>query len=1019
MAVAVQAQTIPASTYQAMQWRLVGPFSGGRVTAVAGHPAQPNTFYLGATGGGVWRTTDAGTTWRNITDGYLTANTIGAIAVAPSDPNLIYVGTGEAPIRGVAAASGDGLYKSTDGGKAWQKVGFADGKQISRVVINPTNPNIVLVAVQGDPWGPSDTRGVYRSDDGGATWTRTLFVDRSTGASDLSMDAHDPNVLYAATWDHQRFPWAIRSGGPGSGLWKSTDGGLHFARLTRGLPSLMGKIGVSVSPADPTRVYAAVEATQGGVFRSDDAGATWKLVNDDQGPRDRGWYYSHITADPKNKDRVYEMAAPLVVSDDGGVTFKAISNPHGDNHALWIDPNHTEVMIEGNDGGASVTLNGGHTWSSEMNQPTGQFYRIETDLLWPYHIYTAQQDRTSVRIAASTTHGGIGEEDWHAAGGGESSYFGFDRQNPRLIYGTAGLGAATEYDERTGVSRKIDPYPMFDGFRPARELKYRPNWNAPIRVSQMHPDTIYWGSQKLLRSTDRGVTWVEVSPDLTRARPATMGTTGFPIQIEGAGGEHYATLADFVISPHDDKVIWTGSDDGLVHLTRDAGRTWSDVTPKDLPEGLVNSIEVSPHDPASAYIAFTRYKLDDDTPYAFKTTDYGRTWTAIASNLPAGHFVQVVREDPRRAGLLYAGTNSGVFVSFDAGAGWQPLQLDLPIVPVNDLEVHGDDLVAGTQGRGVWVIDGLAPLREITAAIAAEPVHLFRPEPALRLEGGGRPEEAEGHNPPAGAVFYYTLAGPPKTEATLDVIDAADRVVQHFTSKAPPVGDNSTTVKGQQTEPPSPPLPVKAGMNRYTWDLRFSAFVPIADTIRFVSFRPPRVGVGAYRLRLTVDGKAVESELDVAPHPGTTPATPEQWAEQQAMARKLYELVNEDHALTNAIRATEVKLRANKGKPALIARMEAWEKQVPQSPLPNGAVDKISFSSGLLTTQILHTLSVADGPPPTSGGLKMRTAELAAMWARMSTEGQHLLDQAGPNAVRSAAPVRASGGSESAGDDDE
>lgn len=994
-AVAAPVESVPPSTIQALQWRLIGPFSGGRTTAVAGHPSQPSTFYLGATGGGVWRTTDSGTSWRNITDGYLRTNTIGAIAVAPSDANLIYVGTGEAPIRGVAAASGDGLYKSADGGRTWANVGLVDGKQISRVIIHPSRPDILFVAVQGNPWGASDTRGVYKSIDGGMTWNKVLFVDRSTGASDLSMDAHNSDVLYAAMWDHQRSPWAIRSGGPGSGIWKSTDGGQHWKRLTQGLPGLMGKIGVAVSPADSRRVYAVIEATAGGVYRSDDAGDTWARVNDDQGPRDRGWYYSHITADPQNKDQVYLMAAPFVVSNDGGKTFRIIQNAHGDNHALWINPEHPQIMIEGNDGGAAVTLNGGRTWSSEMNQPTGQFYRIETDFLWPYHIYAAQQDRSSVRIASRSLHGGISEEDWHAIGGGESSYFGFDREHPRLIYGSAGLGEATEYDSETGVSRKIDPYPMFAGFRQAKELKYRANWNAPIRVSQQHPDSLYWGSQKLLRSTDRGLSWVEISPDLTRARPQTLGTTGYPIMIEGAGGEHYATLSDFVISPHDDRVIWSGSDDGMVHITRDGGKTWQDVTPKGLPEGLVNSIEVSPNDPATAYFAFNRYKLDDDAPYAFKTSDYGQTWTPIVAGLPTGHFVEAVREDPKRRGLLYLATDDTVFVSFSGGSDWQSLKLNLPAVPVNDLQVHEDDLVAVTQGRAIWVLDGLAPLRQVTSAIAAQSVHLYTPEPVLRLEGGGRAEGAEGANPTNGAVFYYYLSAPPAGDAVLEVIDAGGHVVQHFSSKSPSVGDMSTTVKGQQSQPPSPPLPVKPGMNRYTWDLRREAFTPTSDTIRFVSFRPPRIGPGNYTIRLTVDGKTSENPLQVLPQPGSISASPAQWAEQQATTTQLYELVNEDHALSNAIRATEAKLRAAHSQPALIARMEAWEKQVPQPPLPDGAIDKIGFPSGLLSTQILQTLSVADGPAPISAGVRTRTAELAAQWSAMKSDGDRLLAAAG------------------------
>jgi hypothetical protein len=624
-----------------------------------------------------------------------------------------------------------------------------------------------------------------------------------------------------------------------------------------------------------------------------------------------------------------------------------------------------------------------------------------------------------VRIASRTTHGGIGEEDWSAIGGGESGYFALDRKNPRLIYGSAGLGAMTEYDAETNVTRHIDPYPMFAGFRPARELRYRPNWNAPIRISQQHPDAIYWGSQKLLKSTDRGVTWTEISPDLTRARPATMGTTGFPIQIEGAGGEHYATLSDFVISPLDDRVIYTGSDDGLVHLTRDGGKTWTDITPKGLPEGLVNSIEVSPTTPGADYIAFTRYKLDDDTPYAFKTIDYGASWTNIAAGLPADHFVQVVREDPKRSEILYLGTNDSVHVSFDSGRNWQTLALNLPIVPVNDLQVHDDELVATTQGRGIWILGGLGPLRELDAGAASEAVHFFAPEPAPRLEGGrDGHDSAQGINPPNGAVFYYSLARPAKV-ATLTIVDANGHVVKRFTSAPGTAATGSENVKGAETQPPSPPLSLKKGMNRYFWDLRRDAFVPIADTIRFVSFRPPRIGAGSYEARLSIDGKVVERELHVLPHPGAMLGTAAQWAEEQTLSETLYEMVNQDHTLTNAIRATEAKLTTAKKLPALVAKMEAWQKQVPQSPLPNGTVDKISFPSSLLTTQILHTLSIADGPPPVSTGVKLRTTELAAMWAKMRADGERLLTEAGPYAVRNSPPLGRGLSKKSTSDEDD
>jgi photosystem II stability/assembly factor-like uncharacterized protein len=968
----------------------VGPFRGGRVTAVAGHPAQPLTFYFGATGGGVWKTTDAGVVWKNVSDGFFHTTTIGAIAVAPSNPEVVYVGTGESAIRGVAAASGDGVYKSTDGGKTWKQIGLVASKQISRIVVDQKNPDIVYVAAQGDPWADSAERGVYRSDDGGATWKKLLYVDASTGASDVSVDAHDPNIVYAAMWDHRRTPWQVRSGGPGSSLWKSTDAGAHWTKLTAGLPKLMGNIGVAVSPADPKVVFAMIEATEGGVYHSDDAGATWRRVNSDQGIRDRGWYYSRIFADPKDRDRVYVLAAGSVVSTDGGKTFKRVPTPHGDNHALWINPEHPDVMVEGNDGGAQVSQDGGKTWSSQMNQPTGQFYRIETDDQWPFHIYAGQQDRSTIRVASATTHEGIGQQDWADMGGGESAYLALDRKNPRLVYATNILGGISELDTSTGLLREIDPYPVFAGFHRGMELNYRFNWNAPVRVSQQDPSTIYHGAQKLLRSTDRGVTWAAISPDLTRARPETMGTTGGPIMVEGAGGEHYATLTDFVISPHDAGTIWTGSDDGLVHLTRDGGKTWTDVTPKGLPEADINAIEVSPQDPASAYIAAYRYKLDDFGPYAFATHDYGKTWTSIAGGLPKDDFVEVVREDPVRKGMLYAGLGWGIAVSFDDGGHWQPLQLNLPVAPVTDLQVKGDELAASTQGRAIWILDGLSALRGVSAETAAEPSHLFAPAPVIRIEETGAATRPDGTNPTPAAVIYYSLGAKPAGEATLEILDAQGQVVRRFSSAAAAVKQEEETVKGADRQPPPEPLPVKPGLNSYVWDLRLPNFTPVDDTIRYVSYHPPRVAPGAYKVRLTVDGKVSEQTLNVLPHPGTA-ATAADWAEQQRLSKTLYDLVNDNHATTSAVRALQAKLEAEHGDAKRIARLKAWQEQVPQAPLPNGVVDKIGYPSRLLSTQILYTLSVLDGPPPVGAAVRAHVQELVDQWARMKAEAEKLL----------------------------
>jgi len=985
--------SVPASAWQALQWRLVGPFRGGRVTAVAGHPDRPNSYFLGATGGGVWKTDDAGQSWHNVSDGFLGAGSIGAIAMAPSNPDIVYVGTGEAPIRGVATARGDGMYRSDDGGKSWRRIGLEHSRHISKVIVDSKDPNLVYVAVQGDAWGPSEERGVYRSRDGGAHWEKILFVDPSTGASDLDIDRSNPNILYAAMWDHRRRPWTVRSGGQGSGLWKSVDAGAHWTRLTKGLPSLMGKTGISVSPADPNRIWAMIEAVDGGVYRSDDAGRTWTWINRDAGIRDRAWYYTHIFAHPTDRNSVYVLAAPMVVSNDGGVTFEQIRTPHGDNHDLWINPRNPDLMIESNDGGANVSLNGGKSWSSQMNQPTGQFYRIATDLSWPYRIYSAQQDDSTVRIPSRSLEGGIGLSDWRPIGGGESAFVSFDRSNPRFVYATGLLGSVTEYDDSTGLIRDIDPYPVFAGFRQVKDLKYRFNWNAPILVSSHDPNVIYHGSDKLLRSTDRGVSWTEISPDLTRARPETMGTTGGPIMIEGAGGEHYATLTYIAESPHDSKVLWTGSDDGLVHVTRDGGAHWADVTPAGLPEGDINAIEISPHTPGTAYVVVARYKLDDFAPYAFRTTDFGRSWTAITNGLPRDSFMQVVREDPVRPGLLYAGTETGVFVSFDSGGSWKPFQLNLPVVQVNDLQVHGDDLVAATQGRAIWVLDGLEPLREVTPQIAAEPVYLFPPAAAVRVESGGRPESDEGSNPTEGATIDYSFASAPAGPVTLEILDSAGSVLRRFSSETR-VEKKVELVKGAQGEPPAPPLTKKAGLNRYVWNLRPEPMVATTDTIRFVPNRPYRVGPGTYRARLTAEGRTVEREFKVVPQPNLPPVAQAQWDEQQALSKRLYDLVNEVHRETNVMRALKRQL-AEQGQGAdLVREIARWEEQVPQAPLPDGIQDRIGFPSRLLSTQILHTLSILDGPPPVPVAVKAHVTELEAQWAPMKAAAEALRQRA-------------------------
>jgi len=999
------AQPIDPALYQALTWRNIGPFRAGRTTAVAGVSADPTTFYIGSSGGGVWKTTDAGLTWRNVSDGFFDVGAIGAIAVAPSDPKVIYVGTGEASIRGQTTSPGDGIYRSRDAGRTWAHIGLADTLHIAAIVVDPGNPEVVYVAAQGNPWVPSPDRGVYRTRDGGRTWSRVLYANPTTGAHDLSIDPTNPQILYAALWDHQRLPWNIRSGGPGSGLWKSTDGGDTWHRLRQGLPDLMGNTGVAVSPADPHRVYAMIEAVHGGVFRSNDAGRTWQRCNSDAGIRDRAWYYTRIYADPQKKDTVYVLASSMVRSTDGGITFRDVRTPHGDNHDLWIDPRNDRVMVEGNDGGGSVTLDGGQSWSSDLNQPTGQFYRIFADDRFPYWVYGAQQDWGTVAIASSTSHDGIGREDWHEVGGGESAHIGANARRPSLVYATGILGDVTEYDSADGAVREIPPYDHFAAFRPPSELKYRSNWSAPLLVSSHDPRAIYYGAQVVFKSTDRGIHWTAISPDLTRHEPTKEGVDGGPISIEGAGGETYDTITYIAESPVAAGNIWVGSDDGLVHLTRDDGGSWADVTPHGMRDAQVESIEPSPHDPARAYLAVSRYKLGDFTPMLYRTDDYGRSWRSIAAGLPAKVFVRVVREDPVRAGLLYAGTESGMFVSFDDGRHWQPFQLNLPRVAVTDLKVHDDDLIASTEGRAFWILDDLSSLEQLEAPVAKAGMYLFEPHRAYLVDRRGGPPGLldVGSNPPEGALIRFELAASADASdpVVLEILDREGHIIRRFTSQ-PLAHEARSLVKGVQKLPPAPPVPAKAGMNAYVWDLRVAPYTPVADTIRFVSQAPYRVAPGTYTVRLTHGGQSLTRSLVVVNDPRHPPITAEQWARQQQLLARMRALVDDIHRCANDMRAiaqqAQASLRRAAGKGhtdgdglersgrALIARIARWEEQVPQPKLPGDVQDYVSFPSRLLSTPVLGLIALIDQDPPVTAAAEAEARELQARWSAIRAD---------------------------------
>jgi len=985
---------IRPALFQGLEWRNIGPFRGGRATTAAGVPSQPNVYYMGATGGGVWKTEDSGLTWTNISDGFFKTGSVGAIAVADSDPNVIFVGMGEAPVRGVATSSGDGVYKSSDAGRTWTHVGLDATRHISRVVIHPGNPDIVYVAAQGSPWAPTPDRGVYRSMDGGKTWKQMHHGDNnSSGASDLAIDPSNPRILYVAYWDHQRTPWQVRSGGPGSAIYKTADGGETWTKLSEGLPKQMGKIGIAVSPVNPQRVWANVEADEGGVYRSDDGGRSWKRTTDDRVTRARAWYYTAVTADPQSEDVVYVINAPLLKSIDGGKTFEPLRAPHGDNHQLWINPRNALNMINCNDGGATVTFNGGKSWSTQDNQPTAQFYRVAVDDRFPYYVYGGQQDNTSVAIASRTftsLTGGIDRPDWFQVGGCESAHVAFDPKDPKLIYATCYQGILTEHDRATGVERLIMPYPEQGLAARSNEQKFRFNWNGPVAVSPQDPRVIYHGGNVLFRSDNRGRTWTAISPDLTRNERATQGPGGAPITNEGAGGEVYNTIFYIVESPHEAGTIWVGTDDGLVQMTRDGGKTWANVTPPGLEKTQINAIEVSPHDRATAYVVATGYKWNDNTPRVFRTGDYGRSWKAMTAGLRSNEFARVVREDPVKPGLLYAGTETGAYVSFDDGGRWQPLQLNLPAVPVTDLKVHDDDLVAATQGRAFWILDNITPLRQIAESTARDNAYLFAPRRAARVGGPTENAPATGKNPPNGATIDYALAAEPKDNeaVVLEILDAGGKSIRRFTSE---------NVKQTETGPaPEPRLPAKAGMNRFAWDLRTGGVARVPGILPNGNIRGYVVGPGQYQVKLTAGSRTFTQPLSIVPDPRSS-LNAADFAEQQGLLASLTRRIDEIGRAATRVRDARDQIKAmiertsdNKdaksvadpGK-ALTDTMTAWEEQVVQ-PRRKTFQDVINFRNELLDQYMFARDTIDGNGPPVTDALKARVAELDSKWAALA-----------------------------------
>jgi photosystem II stability/assembly factor-like uncharacterized protein len=945
LAVAAAPSTSPekpktfSDLFEGVEFRNIGPFRGGRAAAVTGVRKEPLTFYFGATGGGVWKTTDGGSNWECVSDKDFKTGSIGAIAVSESDPNVIYVGTGEAPIRG-NVSHGDGVYKSTDAGLTWKNVGLANTRQIARVRVHPTEPNIVYVAAQGHVWGPNPERGIFRSTDGGKSWTKVLFVDDKTGASDLAMDPSNPRVLYAGFWQVVRRPWELVDGGPGSSLWKSTDGGDTWKKVeNENFPKgIWGKVGVAVSAAKPSRVYAFIEAKDGGgLFVSDDRGGKWKHVSDEHKIRERGWYYSWVYPDTKNPDTVYLPNVRLHRSTDGGKTFANFSVPHGDNHDMWIDPDEPNRMIVGNDGGATISFNGGQTWSTQNNQPTAQFYRVTTDDRYPYWVYGSQQDNSNVCIPSGVPGSGIDMADWHAAGGGESGWMAVDPKDPDVVYAGEYGGNITRYDHKTRQAREIGAWPQLADGHDTKDLKYRFQWNAPIFISRHDPKALYHAAQKLLVTRDGGDTWTEASPDLTRNDVAKQGGSGGPIARDITGVELYSSIFAVSESPVEAGVLWVGSDDGLVHVTRDGGKTWQNVTPKGIPEWIqINAIDASPLDKGVAYVAATMYKFDDFAPYLYKTNDYGKTWTKIVTGIPGDAFTRVVRADTTRRGLLYAGTETGLYVSFDDGATWRAFQRNLPATPVTDLAVKNEDLVVATQGRSFWILDDLTPLRLWDEKVAASDAHLFPPRAAVRMQTETIDEEDEppkgvGTNVPNGVIVQYWLKEKPKEKDKVVIEILADgKVIRSFTNVKPEKeGDLKEQAQREEEEKDrrEKPLEPKAGVNRFIWDMRVfrPTLVPKA-VFNEGTKSPPKVGPGTYEVRLTAAGRTETAKAIVRPHP-LGYATAEDLQAQYDLLSKIRDRLSETHTVVLKIRDLKAQLKASGERAERLGKGDALGKR--------------------------------------------------------------------------------------------
>ncbi|MBK7805491.1 MAG: glycosyl hydrolase [Saprospiraceae bacterium] len=1006
------------SFFKPVKWRNIGPFRGGRSVTAAGVVGDMSTYYMGTTGGGIWKTDDIGNTWTNISDGYFTTGSVGAISVSESDPNVVYAGMGEHAVRGVMTHHGDGVYKSTDAGKSWKKMGLELTQHISRITIHPKNPDIVFVAVQGALYGSSQERGIYRSQNGGKTWDKVLYVDEKTGCAELSMDMNNPLVLYAAMWEHGRLPWKVISGGPGSGLYKSSDGGTTWEKLKEGLPTEMGKMAIAVCRSNSDRVYALIEGnseTQNkGLYVSSDAGKNWSHVTSDHRLVQRAWYYTEVFTDPKDEFTLYVLSAPALRSIDGGKSWEIIEGAHGDYHDLWINPHNPKNMAMADDGGVSITLNHGKTWSTQSNMPTAQLYRINVDNRFPYHIYAGQQDNSSVVIASREFgSGGITRESWTYSAGGESAFLAFDPDDPQYVMGGSYLGTIEVLDTKAKAGTNVMAAPIQYLARDAKDMKYRFNWNAPIIWSKHEPGTFYHGAQHVLRTTDKGKSWKEFSPDLTRNEKEKQGKGGGPYTNEAVGAENYGTLSYIIESPHEKGVIWTGSDDGLVHVTRDGGVTWQNVTPAGLKECLINAIEVSPHDPATVYIATTRYKFNDHTPGLYKSSDYGKTWININHGLSAKAFTRVVREDDVRKNLLFAGTESGIYLSWNGGKDWTSFQLNLPVTPITDLKVHKGNLIAATSGRSFWILDDLDLIRQHTTDTNG--LVLFQPSGVVIANGyselDGSSSEfngthpTRGVNPATGAVLYYHLPELKPTEhITLEIKDEDGNILRTFSSVK-----DSVFVSYDGGPSGEPVLTKNKGLNRFVWNLRHATLPGVQGVYIESSYRGHKASPGKYAVTLKSGEQAINKSLEILPNP-LYPTDDRTYEEYHTVMKEMEGAVTKMHTMVNVLYAKRQQLeqllgtlgddqkfvQIKKDGSSLVQNMKSWDEDMVQR--KSKAYDDVENFPNKFTANYMFLMNQTESDIPRVNQPNLdRLKELNMEWSVLETRARLFLEKSIPS----------------------